>query len=61
MKDKAGDGEFSYITMQSVINYGQQPCCNQQSPEGAPKGYNPNFLLITGDWFGFTFLFSELE
>lgn len=29
-------------------------------PEGATKGYNPNYI-VTSEWFGFTFYFSEFE
>lgn len=24
-------------------------------PLAAPKRYNPNYIIVTGDWFGFTF------
>ena len=46
----------SYSGTQSLA-----PLAGQNSVKIAPKGYNPNFLLITGNWFGFTFFFSKLE
>ena len=30
-------------------------------PYGAPRSYNPNYLLITSEWFGFTFYIKDLE
>ena len=55
-RGKGSAGAASYSDSQCLA-----PLAGQNSVKIAPKGYNPNFLLITGDWFGFTFLFSEIE
>ena len=30
-------------------------------PLAAPKRYNPNYLLITGEWFGFSLYIGEVK
>ena len=30
-------------------------------PYGSPKAYNPNYIFVTKDWFGFTFILGEMK
>ena len=51
----AGNGNIPYFFRIRKFAVGLPLAGNGNTPYGAPRSYNPNCIIVTGDWFGFTF------